>query len=125
MPKYALVVMSDPGEPNPGMQGRMVHAMSAARDLRAAGQDASLWFHGIGVMWLSAMDARTDPFTRHYGKLFDEVKDLIGGACEFCAVKRFGAGPSAESLGVTLLGGGDEHHSIAALIADGHDVTIF
>jgi hypothetical protein len=122
--KYALVVMSEPGEPSPGQQGRMVHAMTAARDLRTAGEDVTLWFHGIGVMWLSAMDTQFDPFTRHYRTLFDEVRDLIGGACEFCAVKRFGAAPGAESLGVPLVGG-DDHHSIAPLIAEGRQVITF
>jgi hypothetical protein len=125
MSKYALVVMAEPGEPSPGMQGRMVHAMTAAKELRAAGQEVTLLFHGIGVQWLSSMDARVDAFGRHYGALFDEVSDLIGGACEFCTVKRFGAGPSAEKLGTPLLGGGEDHHSIAGLLMDGYDVTIF
>jgi hypothetical protein len=103
----------------------MVHAMTAARDLNAAGHDVTLWFHGIGVMWLAAMDGRSDAFARHYNGLFEEVRDLIGGACEFCAVKRFGAAPGAENLGVELHGGGDDHHSIAALIADGRQVITF
>jgi hypothetical protein len=122
--KYALVVMSEPGEPTPGGQGRMVHAMTAARDLNAAGHDVTLWFHGIGVMWLGTMDGQSDAFARHYQGLFDEVRGLIGGACEFCTAKRFGTTGGAERLGVPLVGG-DDHHSIAALIAEGRQVITF
>lgn len=124
MAGYAIVVMSEPGDPTPGGQGRMVHAMTAARDLAAAGENVTLWFHGIGVLWLSAMDGQSDAFARHYDALFNEVRDLIGGACEFCTVKRFGAAPGAERLGVTLHGG-DDHHSIAALVAEARQVIVF
>jgi hypothetical protein len=123
--KHAIVVMSEPGEANPGGQGRMVHAMTTVRDLKAAGQDVSLWFHGIGVTWLSAFDARTDPFTQHYGSLFDEVRPLIAGSCEFCTKMRFGAGPSADRLGVRTVGGTKDHHSVASLLSEGHQVLIF
>jgi RNA polymerase sigma-70 factor, ECF subfamily len=67
MSKYAVVVMSEHGEGNPGGQGRMVHALSTVKELIDAGEEVSLWFHGIGVGWLSALDARYDAFTRHYG----------------------------------------------------------
>ena len=123
--KYAIVVMSETGEANPGGQGRMVHAMTTARDLKAARQDVSLWFDGIGVTWLNAFNARTEPFTQHYGPLFDEVRPLIGGSCEFCTKMRFGAGPSADRLGVRTVGGTTDHRSVASLLSDGHQVLIF
>ncbi len=92
MARYAVVVMSEHGEGSPGGQGRMVHALSTVKALQDAGADVSLWFHGIGVTWLAAFDARYDAFTRHYGPLFDEVHGSIGGACDFCTNKRFGVG---------------------------------
>src|SRR5262249_33136574 len=81
MTKYAIVVMSEHGEGNPGGQGRMVHALSAAQSFKDAGEDVTLWFHGVGVTWLSVFDARYDAFARHYGPLFDSLRDSMGGAC--------------------------------------------
>ena len=125
MARYAVVVMSEHGEGNPGGQGRMVHALSTVKALQDAGADVSLWFHGIGVTWLAAFDARYDAFTRHYGPLFDEVHSSIGGACDFCTNKRFGVGESAGRLRVPTVGGESEHHTIAALALDGWQVLTF
>jgi hypothetical protein len=125
MSKYAIVVMSETGEANPGGQGRMVHAMTTVRELNAAGHEASLWFHGIGVTWLAAFDARTDPFSQHYGPLFDEVRSAIGGSCEFCTKMRFGAAASADHLGVAPVGGTKDHHTVATLLSEGHQVLTF
>jgi hypothetical protein len=125
MAKYAVVVMSEHSEGNPGGQGRMVHALSAVREFKATGEEVTLWFHGIGVTWLAAFDARYDQFTRNYGPLFDEVRDVIGGACDFCVRRRFGAAESAERLGVPVVGGEGEHHTIAALVRDGWRVVTF
>ena len=123
--KYALVVMSETGEGSPGGQGRMLHALKAAQEFKAAGVPVRLFFHGIGVQWLEAFDTRADRFTQHYGPLFDDVRDTIAGACHFCAVTRFGAGAAAEHLGVPLLGQPGDHHTVAALIADGYHPIIF
>lgn len=125
MARYALVVMAEHGEAHPGGQGRMLHAMKAARELNAAGEDVSLWFHGIGVTWLTAFQEREEKFTGVYGPLFDEVRELIGGACDFCASKRFAAAESAGRLGVPLVGGDGEHHTVAALVRDGWQVITF
>ncbi|MEP6640082.1 MAG: hypothetical protein ABJC39_12095 [Chloroflexota bacterium] len=124
MERYAIVVMSETGESNPGGQGRMLHALKAAKDFKAAGVPVTLVFHGIGVTWLTAFEERADKFTQAYGSLFDEVRDTIGGACNFCAATRFGAGESAERLGVPLLGDPGDHHTVAALVADGYTPII-
>jgi hypothetical protein len=123
--KHAIVVMCEPGEDHPGGQGRMLHALNLAKDLRANGEEVTLWFHGIGVTWLTAFDKQQDKFTQVYRPLFDEVRDLIGGTCEFCTVKRFGAAPSAAKLGIPVLRSGGDHHTLAALIAQGHQVVTF
>ncbi|HKE98162.1 MAG TPA: DsrE family protein [Actinomycetes bacterium] len=125
MAKYALVVMSETGEANPAGQARMLHALKAAKELKAGGHDVRLWFHGVGVIWLSTFAARNDPFGRHYGSLFDELRDDIGGACEFCAVQRFGAADGAKRLGVEVVGGPEEHHTVAPLLAEGYQVVTF
>lgn len=123
--KYALVVMSESGEEHPGGQGRMLHALKTAQEFKAAGIPVKIFFHGIGVQWLTLFEARPDKFTQHYGLLFDEVRDTLGGACHFCAATRFGAGEAAESLGVPLLGTPGDHHSVAALVTEGYQAIIF
>ncbi len=125
MAKYAIVVMTESGEDHPGGQGRMLHAMNGAKELRAAGEDVTVWFHGIGVTWLTAFDQQQDRFTQVYRPLFDEIRDLIAGACEFCTVTRFGAGASATKLGIPVLRGAGEHHTVASLIAEGRQVVTF
>jgi hypothetical protein len=84
-----------------------------------------IYFHGIGVQWLTMFETRPDKFTQNYGPLFDEVRDMIAGACHFCAAKRFGAGEAAERMGVPLLGKLGDHHTIAALVAEGYTPIIF
>ena len=123
--KYALIVMSEHGEDHPGGQGRMVHALTAAQEFKAAGVTAHLFFHGIGVQWLTMFETRPDKFSQHYGPLFDEVRDTIAGACHFCAATRFGAGEAAGRLDVPLLGAPGDHHSVAALVAAGYQPIIF
>ncbi len=123
--KYAIVVMCEPGEDHPGGQGRMLHALNLAKDLRAIGEEVTLWFHGIGVTWLTAFDEQQDKFTQVYRPLFDEVRDLIGGTCEFCTVKRFGAAPSAAKLGIPVPRSAGDHHTFAAMMAQGHQIVTF
>ncbi len=123
--KYALIVMSENGDDHPGGQGRMVHALKAAQEFKAAGITAHIYFHGIGVQWLALFETRPDRFTQNYGPLFDEVRDTIAGACHFCAATRFSAKEAAERLGVPLLGKPGDHHSVAALIAEGYQPIIF
>ena len=123
--KYAPVVMCETGEAHPGGQGRLLHAVKAAKEFEDAGIPVNIFFHGIGVQWLEAFDGRADKFTQVYGPLFDEVRETIAGACDFCAAKRFGAGEAAGRLGVPLLGQPGDHHTVAALIAEGYQPINF
>lgn len=125
MAKYALVVMSEQGEEHPGGQGRMVHALSAAKAFKDAGEEVTIWFHGIGVGWLTAFAQADDRFTQNYGPLFAEVSDLIGGACDFCTTRRFDAGAGAGQLGVATVGGDGQHHTVADLAAAGYSIITF
>jgi hypothetical protein len=125
MAKYAIVVMSEHGEGTPGGQGRMIPALSAAKAFRDSGDDVTLWFHGVGVTWLSAFEARYDAFTRNYGPLVDELRPSMRGACSFSTAKRFGSAESAERLGVPLVGPEGGHHTVADLVTDGRQVFIF
>ncbi len=123
--KYALVVMCEHGEDHPGGQARMLHALKTAKEFAAAGVHARIFFHGIGVQWLSQFESRPDKFTQNYGPLFDEVRVTIAGACHFCAATRFGAGEAAGRMGVPLLGNPGDHHTLAALVAEGYQPIVF
>lgn len=123
--KYALVVMSENGEDHPGGQGRLLHALKTAQEFKAAGVPVKIFFHGIGVLWLNAFEAKADKFTQNYAPLFEEVRDTIAGACHFCAAKRFGASEAAGRLGVPLVGKPGDHHTVAALVAEGYQPIVF
>jgi hypothetical protein len=123
MTKHAIVVMG--ASDTPEGRGRMNHALRAAKSLADREAEVGLFFHGIGVTWMDAFDRRDDRFTQNYGELFDEVKDKIGGACDFCAATRFQVDGAAANLGVSLLGGSGEHHDIGELVADGWTVVTF
>jgi len=125
MAKHAIVVMSESGEANPGGQGRMLHAMNTVKELRDAGEQVSLWFHGIGVTWLTAFDEQDHKYVQVYRPLFDEIRDSIAGTCKFCTLTRFGAGAAAEKLGVPTVSSTGGHHTVAALIREGHQVLTF
>jgi hypothetical protein len=125
MAKYAIIVMSEHSEGNPGGQARLLHALSAAKDFADAGEEVGIWFHGVGVTWLAAFNAQYDQFSRNYASLFDDVRGSIAGACDFCARTRFGAAEAAERLGVPIVGGDGRHHTVAALAADGYQVLTF
>ena len=101
------------------------HAGAPFPLFRDAGEEVSIWFHGVGVTWLAAFNAQYDQFTRHYGSLFDSLRDNIGGACDFCTRTRFGAAEAAQQLGVPIVGGDGRHHTAAALTTDGYQVLIF
>jgi hypothetical protein len=123
--KYAIIVMSENGEANPGGQGRMLHALKTAQEFKAAGVPVNIYFHSIGVLWLNAFEAKADKFTQNYGPLFEEVRDTMAGACHFCAATRFGAGEAAGRLGIPLLGKPGDHHTIATLVAEGYQPIVF
>ncbi len=103
-------------------RGRMVHAMTAAKELQEAGEDVKVLFEGIGVTWLTAFHTKDHPFTQNYAPVFDGIKDNIMGACNFCTTGRFEAADGAEALGVPLLGEDGGHFSIGNLIADGYQI---
>ena len=118
--KYAIVLMAP--EATADGRGRLLHAFTTARDLRAAGADVEFYFDGIGVECLTAFHTKENPFTEHYGKLFDEVR-VFAQACGVCS-KHFHADDAAEALGVEMIS--DEHHrSLAHGLLDGYEVVTF
>lgn len=116
----ALVMMTDPG--NPEANGRMVHLLTSAKQLRDNDQDVAIYLHGAAVNWATAFVERSNPFTQHYGDLFDEMTPLIAGACDFCTHRRFEQTESMANLGIGILGESDAHHTVADLLLAGDQV---
>ena len=112
-------------EETPEGRGRILHAFTSARDLTAAGASVEVYFEGAGVTCLTAFHAADNRFTQHYAGLFDEVRPLIAGACDFCTRQRFEAEPAAAALGIEMVGGEDQHHSLADLVLRGYEVHTF
>jgi len=121
--RYAIVVLAP--EDTPEGRGRILHAFTTARDLAAAGAHVEVYFDGIGVTCLTAFHARDNEFTRHYGELFESIQPYIAGTCDFCTRVRFDAVEGARAFGVDVVGGEDQHHSLAGLTLSGYQVQTF
>ncbi len=117
-----IVGVFNPGE-SPADNGRMIHALKLARRLRAEGAQVELIFEGKGVQWLPRLTHRTEdshPFDKHYGSVFDDVRDLVK-ACNMCCI-RFDALDAVREAGIEILGEGQEHVDIAQYVLDGYQV---
>lgn len=121
--KHAVVVLAP--EETPEGRGRILHAFYTARDLAAGGAAVEIYLDGIGVTLMAAFAEPVNPFTTAYKPLFDEIRPLIEGACDFCTRKRFDAASAAGVLGIPVVGGEDHHHSLASLILEGYQVHTF
>lgn len=121
--KHAVVVLAP--EETPEGRGRILHAFVTARDLAAAGATVEVYLKGIGVTLLPALAAPDNPFTTNYTPLFEQVRPLIKGTCSFCTRNRFDSTGGAEALGIEILGGDGQHHSLAPLLLDGYEVHTF
>lgn len=119
----ALIMMTDPG--NPEANGRMVHLLKTAEALSERGDEVAVYLHGTGVNWASAFVSRDDRFTQNYGELFDKVKPLIAGACNFCADVRFGQAEALGELGIGFVGAEGAHHTAADIIRSDVQVLTF
>ena len=116
--KVAEFVFADT-ETNEGL-GRVVNAMTAVKELNGAGDEARLYFDGIGTKWpevLSKKDHIANP-------LFELVEDKVSGACMFCATA-FGAKESVQKCNVNLVDEFDQHVSIKKLLDSGFQIMNF
>ena len=121
--KHAIVILAP--EETPEGRGRILHALTTARDLASANADVEIYFDGIGVTCLTAFHVRDNQFTQNYSGLFESIRPLIRGTCDFCTRRRFDAAEAAAALDVAIVGGEDQHHSLASLILNGCQIHTF
>ena len=79
MARAASIVFADTDRPE-GL-GRVVNALTTAKEFKEAGDEAVVIFDGAGTKWVAEL-ARED---HKYHGLFEEVRDVVGGACSYCA----------------------------------------
>jgi hypothetical protein len=118
MAKAAIVVLAD--TETAGDLGRVVNALTTAKELKQEGDEVTVVFDGAGTRWIPEL---FDPEHR-YHQLLESVRDRIAGACAYCA-KAYGVGDQVEACGVELLDEFDQHPSLRGYLADGFQVITF
>lgn len=79
MQKIAIVILADT-DTGEGL-GRLVNALTAAKEYQEAGDKVSVTFTGAGTKWLAELSNQAH--TAH--ALYMDVKDSVAGACGYCA----------------------------------------
>jgi hypothetical protein len=118
MARAASVVFADTDTPE-GL-GRVVNALTTAKEFKEAGDGAVVIFGGAGTKWVGEL-SRED---HKYHRLFQDVQDVLAGACSYCA-GAYGVKEQVEQAGVPLLEEYEGHPSLRSLIADGYAVVTF
>lgn len=79
MARAAAIVFADTGAAE--SLGRVVNALTTAKEFDEAGDEAVVIFDGAGTKWLTEL-SRPD---HDYHALFEDARELITGACSYCA----------------------------------------
>jgi hypothetical protein len=117
MTKAAIVVLAD--TETAGDLGRVVNALTTAKEFKEAGDEVTIVFDGAGTKWIPELSNG-----HQYSRLFGDVRDKIAGACEYCS-KAYGVRDGVESAGVELLGEYEQHPSLHRYASDGYQVITF
>jgi hypothetical protein len=96
MAKAAAIVFADTGSPE--ALGRVMNALTTAHEFKEAGHDVVVVFDGAGTKWVAELSREN----HKYHGLFEEVRDVVAGACSYCA-EAFGVKEAVEGAGVELL----------------------
>jgi hypothetical protein len=118
MNRVAILVLAD--VETHGDLGRLVNAMTAAKEFTEAGDDVQLIFDGAGTQWLGLL---SDPEHKAH-RLFEHVRDVVSGACGYCS-RAFDAEEGVYHAHIKLLEEYDDHPSIRSLVASGYQVITF
>ncbi|MBI3027847.1 DsrE family protein [Candidatus Woesearchaeota archaeon] len=78
--KKILIIILAGKETHEGM-GRLSNALVMAKELHESGHIVKIVFDGAGTEWLPEITKEES----HFHKIYEEVADLIVGACDFCA----------------------------------------
>ena len=118
MTKAAIVVLAD--TETSGDLGRVVNALTTAKEFKESGDEVAIVFDGAGTKWIPAL---SDPGHRYSG-LFADVRDRVAGACEYCS-EAYGVKDEVTNLGIELLGDYEQHPSLHRYAERGYQVITF
>lgn len=118
MTKAALLVLADTDSPE-GL-GRVVNALTTAKEFKEAGDEALVVFDGAGTKWVAEL-SESD---HQYHALLEETQDLVAGACAYCS-SAYGVRERVEQSPISLLDEYEGHPSVRRLVADGYHVVTF
>jgi hypothetical protein len=116
--KAAVILLADTDRPEG--TGRMANALTTAREFQENGDEIVVIFDGAGVKWIPEL-AGSD---HKYHRLFEEVRDVVAGACVYCS-RAYGVKDAVEEAGISFLDEFRGHPSIRSLIGSGHQVVTF
>jgi hypothetical protein len=94
--KIAIIVLAD-SNTDEGL-GRIVNALAAAGEYNKAGDEVRIVFTGTGTKWPASLEKPDHPA---HG-LYEAAKDLVDGACGFCA-NAFGQTDAMKQYSIKLL----------------------
>ncbi len=118
MTKGAIVVLA--GTEGREAIGRIANALVTTREFKEAGDAVVLLFDGAGTQWIGQL---VDP-EHKYHSAFQAVRDVVAGACSYCAAA-YGVERSVAEAGIELLDEYEQHPSIRRLIVDDFTVVTF
>jgi len=118
MEKIAIIVLANEGT-DEGL-GRVFNALTAAREAKEAGDTVELVFTGAGTRWVEPLNKKDH--TLH--ELFAATRDVLVGACGFCA-NAFGQTDALARCEVPLLTDFGPAMSYRKYTADGYRVLTF
>ena len=118
MSKIAIVILADTagGE---GL-GRIVNALTAAKEFKEGGDQVRVIFSGTGTKWIDEL-VKPDHLMH---AVYTSLKDEIAGACGFCA-GAFGVADGVKAAGVCLLSDYGQNMSYRALIQENFQIITF
>lgn len=118
MSKVAIVILTDTegGE----ALGRVVNALTAAKEFAEGGDDVRVVFSGAGTKWVGALSKPDHALHDTYTAL----KPHIDGACGYCA-EAFGVGKEVEACGVRMLKDFGTNMSYRKLLQAGYQIINF
>ncbi len=118
MAKAGLVVLAD--TETHGDLGRIANALTSAKEFKEAGDETTIVFDGAGTRWVAEL---SNPDHRLH-EAFESVKDVVEGACSYCA-SSFGVKEEVEESDVPLLEEYAGHPSLQRLVSQGYQVITF
>lgn len=118
MTKAAIVVLAD--TETAGELGRVVNALTTAKEFKESGDEVAVVFDGAGTQWVPALSDSG----HKYSDLFEAVRDRVAGACEYCS-QAYGVKDEVEETGINLLGDYEHHPSLHGYAERGYQVITF